>query len=59
MTTKVENYENGVLTISLSGKIDSLNSFEVEENLTQYRLQNPADTILWTAIIWRRSQAPA
>lgn len=38
--------ENGILTIGLSGKIDSLNAFEVEENLKQIRLQNPADTIL-------------
>ena len=38
--------ENGVLTISLSGKIDSLNAFEVEKNLQQIRSEFPSDTIL-------------
>ena len=29
--------ENDILTISLSGKIDSLNAFEIEDNLKQIK----------------------
>ena len=38
--------ENGVLTLSLSGKIDSLNAFEIENNIKQIREQYAADSIL-------------
>lgn len=38
--------ENDILTISLSGKIDSLNAFEIEDNLKQIRKQYVADSIL-------------
>ena len=38
--------ENGVLTLSLSGKIDSLNAFEIENNIKQIRKQYAADSIL-------------
>ena len=46
MNTEVEKYENGVLTISLSGKIDSLNAPEVEESIHQARLQYPSESIV-------------
>ena len=38
--------ENGVLTLSLSGKIDSLNAFEIENNIKRIREQYAADSIL-------------
>ena len=46
MNTSFDKIEDGVLTISLSGKIDSLNAFEVEENLKQIQLQYPADAVI-------------